>query len=98
MSQQASTSATPTTADNRPKFGDVTCELNIGMELLIKRLEDAFDAGFELDTKISSDVMDAIISAQWVAQRLSDDIHTLGLEFDGTRSDEEGVKFAQAAE
>lgn len=97
MPQATSTDTTPTT-DDRASFTDVTCELDIGVQLLISHLDKAFDAGFELDMKVGADVMDAIIASQWVAKRLSEDIHKLGFEFDGTRSDQEGVKFAQAAE
>lgn len=98
MPQATSTDTTPPTTDNRPTFNDVTCELDIGIGLLISHLQNAFDAGFELELKVGADVMDAIIAAQWVAQRLSTDIHTLGLEFDGTRCDQVDNQFAQAAE
>jgi len=37
--------------------------------------------------KVGSDVMDAIIAAQWVAKRLSEDVSKVGYEFDGTRSE-----------
>jgi hypothetical protein len=70
----ASAAAT-NTADvgRRPKsFEDVMVELGIGMDLLIDRLDKAFDAGFELDMDVSGDVMDAIIAARWVAHRLND--------------------------
>lgn len=90
---------TPTTAaDNRPLFNDVTSELGVGIELLISHLDKAFDAGFELELEVGRDVMDAIIAAQWIAKRLDGDIHTLGLEFDGTRCDQDETRFAQAAE
>jgi hypothetical protein len=82
MSQQASSSATPTTHD-RATFTDVTCKLDIGIKLLISHLDKAFDAGFELELEVGRDVMSAIIESQWLAKRLNEDIHTLGLEFDG---------------
>jgi hypothetical protein len=77
----------PTTADNTKSFADVMCELSNGMKLLIDRLNYTFDVGSDLDMEVGSYVMDAIIATQWIAQRLSEDIHTLGLEFDGTRSE-----------
>lgn len=83
-----SPSATPTTdADNRLSFNDVTCELDIGIKLLISHLDKAFNAGFKLDMEVGIDVMNAIIDSQWVAKRLSEDISAVGLEFDGTRCD-----------
>jgi hypothetical protein len=93
----SNTTTTPTTAD-RASFTDVTCELNVGVKLLISHLDNAFDAGFELDMKVGADVMDAIIAAQWVARRLSEDIHTLGFEFDQDTSNPSIVKSKQAAE
>ncbi|OPH84441.1 hypothetical protein [Nitrobacter vulgaris] len=99
MAQATDTDTTPTTTtDNRPAFNDVTCELGVGIELLISHLDKAFNAGFELDMKVGSDVMDAIIAAQWIAKRLDEDIHKLGFEFDGTRCDQDETMFAQAAE
>lgn len=84
---QESADTTPTSTDNTKSFADVMCELSTGMNLLINRLDEAFDAGFELDMKVGSDVMDAIIATQWIARRLSEDIITVGCEFDGARSD-----------
>jgi hypothetical protein len=97
MIEAVSADTKSTTADRPRSFEDAMVELGIGAELLIDRLEKAFDAGFELDMDVSGDVMDAIIAAQWIAQRLSDDISRVGYEFDGSRSDR-GSEFAQAAE
>jgi hypothetical protein len=47
----------------------------------------AFDAGFEFPTEQGADVMDAILAAQWIAQRLSENISKIGYEFDGSRSE-----------
>lgn len=84
MAKATDTDTTSATADNAKSFNDVTCELDIGIGLLISHLQNAFDAGFELDMKVGADVMDAIIAAQWVAQRLSADISAVGREFKGT--------------
>ena len=73
-------------------------ELSTGIKLLIDRLDEVFDAGFELDMEVGTNVMDAIIATQWVAQRLSEDISKVGNEFDQDLSDRGKVKFAQAAE
>ncbi|MCB1394154.1 hypothetical protein [Nitrobacter sp.] len=86
MPQHPSTFATPAT-DKRETFGDVTCDLGIGIKTLIFHLDKAFDAGFELELEMGRDVMDSIIAAQWVAQRLSKDIHAVGSDFEGTRSE-----------
>lgn len=97
MAQATDKNTTPTTDDNSKSFCDVTCELDVGIKLLISHLDKAFDAGFELDMKVGSDVMDAIIATQWVAQRLREDISKVGYEFD--QDDLSGkVKFAEAAE
>ena len=85
MLDAGSADTTPST-DNTKSFADVMCELSTGMDLLINRLDEAFDAGFELDMKVGSDV-DAIVATQWIARRLSEDIITVGCEFDGDRSD-----------
>ena len=68
------------------------------MKLLTSHLDKAFEAGFELDMKVGSDVMDAIIAAQWVAQRLSDDVFMVGRDFDQDDSQANIVKFKQGAE
>jgi hypothetical protein len=89
---------TSTAADNRPTFNDVTCELGVGIELLISHLDKAFDAGFELELEMGRDVMDAIIATQWIAKRLDEDIRAVGREFDQDTSNPSIVKFKQAAE
>jgi hypothetical protein len=91
---EAGSADTTTSTDRTKSFSDVMCELNIGMKLLIDHLDKVFDAGFELDLEMGGDVMDACIAAQWVAPRLSEEIHTARYEFNGTRSEQ----FAQAAE
>ena len=82
MLDAGSADTTPTSTDNTKSFADVMCELSTGMDLLIDQLDHAFDPGFELDMKVGSDVMDAINATQWIAQRLSEDITTVGREFD----------------
>lgn len=81
------TDTTPPTTDNRETFTDVMVELGTGIKTLISHLGKAFDAGFEFPMKEGADVMDAIMAAQWVARRLSEDISMVGREFDGTRSE-----------
>ncbi len=80
MPQATQSNTTPTTAV-RATFSDRMVELTIGIDLLIAHLDKVFNAGFELDLEMGRDVMDACIAAQWIANRLSEDIHTVGCEF-----------------
>lgn len=94
MSQQVS--ATPT---NRSKsFDDRMVELSTGVDLLIDRLDKVFNAGLEFPTEQGADVMNACMEAQWIANRLSEDIHVVGCEFDQDDSQPSLVKFKQVAE
>lgn len=95
MPQATQTDTTSNTDDHTKSFPDRMVELNVGMKLVLDRLDEAFDAGFELDMKVGSDVMDAIIATQWVAQRLREDISRVGHEFDQDTSDRGKVKFAR---
>jgi hypothetical protein len=52
MPQATESNTTPPTKDDRATFTDVTCELDIGIELLISHLQNAFDAGFELELEM----------------------------------------------
>lgn len=98
MAQATKDNSTPPTTDDRESFSDAMCELGIGIRALISNLDKAFDAGFDLELEMGRDVMDAIIATQWVAKRLSDDIHAVGNDFDQDPSNLRKVRFAQAAE
>ena len=97
MPQATQSNTTPTTAV-RATFSDRMVELTIGIDLLIAHLDKVFNAGFELDLEMGRDVMDACIAAQWIANHLSEEISTVGNEFDQDHSKPSIVKFAQAAE
>jgi hypothetical protein len=92
------TNTTTHIANRTKSFSDRMCELTIGINLVIAHLDKVYDAGFELDLEMGRDVMDACIAAQWIANHLSEEISTVGNEFDQDHSNPSIVKFAQAAE
>lgn len=92
------TNITPTTVARGLSFADRMIELSTGIKLLIDRLDTIFDVGLEFPMEEGKDVMDATIAAQWIAQRLIEDIRAVGREFDQDPSNLRKVKFAQAAE
>lgn len=96
MLQQADNTTTTTAA-----FADRMTDLSTGMDLLIERLNYALDITSNLGHAPGEDgwyAMNAINETRWVTDRLREDIRTVRREFDGTRSDQADVKFAQAAE
>jgi hypothetical protein len=74
------------------------CELTTATKMLIDHLDRIFDAGLELTHKEGDDVMKACMAAQWIAQRLDEDAHTVWHEFDQDNDQPSIVKFKQAAE
>jgi hypothetical protein len=88
VSQQASSSATPTTDDRAESFADKMIDLSTGMDLLIDRLHHALDMGSNLGADYGEDgayVVEAITETRWIAQRLSEDISAVGREFNAIR-------------
>ena len=74
------------------------CELTTATQMLIDHLDRIFDAELELTRNEGADVMKECMAAQWIAQRLDEDVHTVWHEFDQDLSNPSIVKFAQAAE
>jgi hypothetical protein len=89
------------TADTRPSFSETICDLSTGIDLLIERLGYAFDITSSFDHTPGQDgwyAMNAINETRWVAQRLSEDVTKVGLEFKGSRSDRGTDDRAQGTE
>jgi hypothetical protein len=87
--QHTSPSATPATAD-RAAFADSMVEMSTGINLLIERLNHAYDIVSDLGHSPGQDgwyAMNAITETQWIAQRLSEGIRPVGIEFNGIRSE-----------
>lgn len=88
MPQHTSPSATPTTDDRTKSFADVMVELSVGMDLLIERLNHAFDIVSDLGHAPGEDgwyAMNAINETRWVTERLSEDLRTVRREFNTIR-------------
>jgi hypothetical protein len=87
---EAVSANTTTTADRTPSFPDRMIDLTTGMDLLIERLNHAFDIASDLGAAPGEDgwyAMNAINETRWVTERLSEGIRTVGSEFNGTRSE-----------
>lgn len=76
-------------------------ELSTGMDLLIDRLNHAFDIVSDLGHAPGEDgwyATNAITETRWVTERLSEDLAKVRNQFNQDPSTGGKVKFAQAAE
>jgi hypothetical protein len=100
MPQATSTNTTTNAANDREPFDDRMIDLSTGMDLLIERLNYAFDVTSNLGHEPGEDgwyAMNAINETRWITERLKEDLRTVRREFDQDLSAGK-VKFAQAAE